>query len=97
MNVKYYTGRTVSDILIDALAKTKTNEEFMIVRGIMDRFAASDTEIVNCEYCEHYNGGCCTRFGKMAHPARNSNDFCSRGNRRDGLQRRLLHREEGRK
>lgn len=84
MNVKYYTGRTVSDILIDALAKTKTNEEFMIVRGILDRFAASDTEIVNCEHCEHYNGGCCTRFGKMAHPGRKGNDFCSRGDRRNG-------------
>lgn len=84
MNVKYYTGRTVVEILTDALAKTKTDEEFEIVRGILDRFAASDTEIVNCEHCEHYNGGCCTRFGKMAHPARKVNDFCSRGKRRDG-------------
>lgn len=83
MNVKYYTDKTVSDIIIDALAKTKTEEEVEIVRGILDRFAASDTEIVNCEHCEHFQGGCCTRFGKMAHPARKGSDFCSRGNRRD--------------
>ena len=83
MQVKYYTGRTVSEILTDALTKT-SDEGFWIIRGILDRFAAADTEIVNCEHCEHFKSGCCTRFGKMAHPARKDNDFCSRGNRRDG-------------
>lgn len=82
MHVKYYTGRTVSEIVIAALAKTKTDEEFEIVRGILDRFAAADTEIVNCEHCEHYKGACCTRFGKSAIPRRKSDDFCSYGERR---------------
>ena len=78
MHVKYYTGRTVSNILIDALANT-SDEGFWIIRGILDRFAATDTEIVNCE---HYKGACCTRFGKSAIPRRNSDDFCSYGERR---------------
>lgn len=82
MHVKYYTGRTVSEIVIAALAKTKTDEEFEIVRGILDRFSASDTEIVNCEHCKHYQGACCTRFGKSAIPRRKSDDFCSYGERR---------------
>ena len=84
MNVKYYTGSTVVEILTDALAETKTDGEFKIVRRILDRFAASNTAIVNCEHCEHWKSGCCTKYGKQGHPARWSDDFCSRGNRRDG-------------
>lgn len=83
MNVKYYTGRTVVDIIEDALTQTKTNEEFAIVRGILDRFAATKTELIRCADCRYYSGRCCLRFGKSGKPGRNDDDFCSRGEERE--------------
>lgn len=39
-------------------------------------------KVIRCRDCKYYQGGCCVRFGKMEHPRREPEDFCSRGERR---------------
>jgi hypothetical protein len=39
--------------------------------------------LVTCGECFYWKSGCCTKYGKQGHPARWSDDFCSRGARRD--------------
>ena len=40
-------------------------------------------DLVTCGDCFYWQAGCCTKYGKQAHPARWADDFCSRGVRRD--------------
>ena len=42
-----------------------------------------DEPIIRCGDCFYWQAGCCTKYGKQAHPARWADDFCSRGVRRD--------------
>ena len=39
-------------------------------------------KVIRYRSCKHYQGACCTRFGKSAIPRRKSDDFCSYGERR---------------